>query len=226
MKSRAFKRFLKHPRAQSVLAALVAQYIRLSVISARMTKEIAREAEPFVTGEKQGIYAFWHGRLFLCSAFKPPQRNMHVLISGHRDGVLISKVIAHFDIATVEGSSSKGSLGALRELLRIAKAGDSIVITPDGPRGPREESAPGAAYLAKATSLPVIPVAWSAARHKRLKSWDRFMIPYPFSRASQVVGAPMMLGKELSDEEASSMVTQALRQVTARADALMGVAPC
>lgn len=226
MKSRALKKFLTHPRAQSVLGALMAFYIRLVMASARMTKEVAPGAAPFVTGEAQGIYAFWHGRLFLCSAFRPKKRGMHVLISGHRDGVLISKVIAHFGIATVEGSTSKGGLGALRELLRLVKAGDNIAITPDGPRGPREESAPGVAYLAKATSLPVIPVAWSAAKHKRLSSWDRFMLPYPFSRVAQVVGAPLILGKELSDEEARNEVTRALRDVTERADALMGVALC
>lgn len=226
MKSRALKRLLKHPRTQSALAALVAGYIRLVMASARMTKDISPEAMPFVTGEAQGIYAFWHGRLFLCSSFIPKKRRMHVLISGHRDGVLISKVIAHFNIATVEGSTSKGSLGALRELLRLAKTGDSIAITPDGPRGPREESAPGVAYLAKATSLPVIPVAWSAAKHRRLSSWDRFMLPCPFSRISQVVGAPLKLGGELSDEEARGQVTRALRDVTERADTLMGVALC
>lgn len=209
---------------QAGLAALVAGYIRLVMCSSRITRDVASEALPYVQGERQAIFAFWHGRLFLCSAFKPPHRAMHVLISGHRDGVLISKVTAHFDIATVEGSTSKRSLGALRELLRLLKAGDNITITPDGPRGPREETAPGVVYLAKTSGLPIVPVAWSASMCRRLGSWDRFMLPFPFSRVAQVIGAPIALAEGTAEEQALHQVTQALREATRRADELTGVA--
>ncbi len=219
---RAVKRLLKCPWAQALIARLLAGYIRLVMATGRTHYDRDAQSDAYVSGEKQCIFAFWHGRLFLCSAFKPRGRAMHVLISGHRDGVLISRVIKHFDISTVEGSSSKGGTAALRMLVRLCAAGDNITITPDGPRGPREESAPGIVFLAKAAALPIVPVAWSAASCKRLGSWDRFMLPFPFSRLSQVVGAPVNIARDEDMAQACQRVTQALHHVTQRADAQMG----
>lgn len=226
MKLRISKKLLRHPLTQSLLAAIMAFYIRLVMWTARMERHVDPAAEEYVCGKKQAIFAFWHGRLFLCSAFKPPRRAMHVLISNHRDGVLISKVIAHFSIRTVEGSSNRRSLSSLRELLRIIKNGDNITITPDGPRGPFQEAAPGVVYLAKTTALPMIPVAWSAASCRRLGSWDKFMLPYPFSRVAQVIGAPVFLDKEAEEETSRRRMTEALNAATARADELTGIPLC
>lgn len=216
------KKLLRHPGVQSVLAAMVACYIRLTLITARTHRAIDAQAAPFAQGDRQALFVFWHGRLFLCAAFRPPQRSMHVLISGHRDGMLISRLIAHFGIATVEGSSSKGGGPALRTLMRLMRDGGNVAITPDGPRGPAGTVAPGIVYLAKRSGLPVVPVAYSASRARRLKSWDRFMVPFPFSRVALVVGPPLMLAQDEEDTAGCERVAEALRHATAQADQLTG----
>ncbi len=225
MTFRPFKRLLKHPATHAVLCALMAGYIRLLGWTLRMRMESDPASEPYVSGEKQAIFAFWHGRLLLCSLVIPKGRTMHVLISGHNDGQLISRVIAHFGIRTVEGSSNRNSTAALRGLLKLAKAGDNLAITPDGPRGPRQQAAPGIVFVAQATGLPVVPCSWSAAPHKRLGSWDRFMIPLPFSRARFMVDAPMIIPKDQPVEAACAQVETRLNHMTEMADEAVGVAP-
>lgn len=219
-----FGKFLaRNPLTQAVLCALIAAYIRITVWTLRLERHIAPEALPFLNGEKQAIYAFWHGRLFLFPCFKPKKRPVQVLISGHSDGRLISRVIAWFDMGTVEGSTSKKGVTALRGLLKAVKAGDNIVITPDGPRGPRQEVVPGVIYMAKTTGLPIIPATWSATPCKRLRSWDRFMIPAPFSRGMIIIGAPVFLGESVPEEEACKQLADLLNALTRQADEAMGV---
>lgn len=216
------KRVLKHPCVQTALCWLMAQYIRLVWCTSRIERQIAPESAALMRGEEQGIFAFWHGRLLMFPLLAPTPRAMHVLISGHNDGVLIARVVAHFGVGAVEGSSSKRSLSSLRELLRLLKEGRNISITPDGPRGPFQQAAPGAAYLARSTGLPIVPVAWSARRAKRLKSWDRFMIPWPCNRFFFVALPPMTLPKEAEDDAALVAITHALTEATRQADQLSG----
>ncbi len=216
------KRVLKHPCVQAVLCWLMAQYIRLVWWTSHVERHIAPETEALMRGEQQGIFAFWHGRLLMFPVLAPKLRAMHVLISGHNDGVLIARVVTYFGIGTVEGSSSKRSLSSLRELLRILKEGHNISITPDGPRGPFQQAAPGVAYLARSTELPVVPVAWSVRRARRLRSWDRFMIPWPCNRLFFVAMPPISLSEETQDADATHRITQALTEATRRADQLSG----
>lgn len=222
MKSWSIRYFAKRRWVRTVLPALAAIYIRVTAWTLRVERRIAPEAEPYLRGESPAIYAFWHGRLFLFPCFKPRKRRIHVLISGHSDGVLIAGTVAWFGMGTVEGSTSKRSLPALRGLLRVARAGDNIAITPDGPRGPRQEVAPGVAYLAQATGLPVIPASWSAARHKRLRSWDRFMIPWPFSRAVLMAGAPIWVADSMPQDKACKLLADVLNTLTRQADEAVG----
>lgn len=216
------KRVLKHPCVQAALCWLVAQYIRFVWWTSRVERHIAPESAALMRGDQQGIFAFWHGRLLMIPRFAPKPRAMHVLISGHNDGVLIARVVAHFGVGAVEGSSSKRSLSSLRELLRLLKDGHNIAITPDGPRGPFQQAAPGVAYLARSTGLPIVPVAWSARRAKRLRSWDRFMVPWPCNRFSFVALPPILLSKDAQEGVAVEAITQALTEATRQADHLSG----
>src|SRR5437899_2909227 len=102
------KRLLKHPFTQSLLAWLLSLYIRFVYLTSRKERCIDDDAMPYMRGEQNGIFAFWHGRMMMCPTIEPPKRKMHVLISFHRDGLLISQVIGHFGEATISGSSSKG----------------------------------------------------------------------------------------------------------------------
>jgi lysophospholipid acyltransferase (LPLAT)-like uncharacterized protein len=187
------------------------------MLSNRKEFHIHPEAEIFMNGEKNGIFAFWHGRMMLLPAINPP-RKMHVLISEHRDGRLISQVIHHFGQDTVVGSSSRGGSEAVRNIVRLLKKGDNISITPDGPRGPNQQAAMGIVTIARLSQKPVLPVTFSASRHKRLRSWDRFMVAKPFGRLVFCIGAPIML--EQADEAVRIGIETAMNKLVERADAL------
>lgn len=219
----ALKTFLKSRRAQSVAAFLLSLYIRLVYATSRKVRHIDKDALPYMQGDESGIFAFWHGRMMMMPLFCPPRRKMRVLISRHRDGLLISQVISHFGQATVSGSSSKGGKEAASEILRALEAGDNVSITPDGPRGPSQVAAKGVASLARMAKKPVLPVTFASTREKRLKSWDRFALALPFGRIVFCVGAPMVLSETAAGEDEETVckqVEQTMNRLAEQAEAL------
>jgi len=215
------KRLLKHPRTQSLLAWLLSLFIRFVFLTCRKIFIIDPAAEPLMRGEKNGIFAFWHGRMMMCPTVEPPGRKMHVLISFHRDGILISKVISHFGEATIAGSSSKGGTAAVKEIMRALKKGDNISITPDGPRGPIQEVQMGIVTVAKLSGKAVLPVTFSASKNKRTRSWDRFMVALPFGKIVFCVGAPILVSRDADDaamEQARLEIEMAMNRVVETAD--------
>ncbi len=163
------------------------------------------------------IGVFWHGRMLMLPLIYPGKK-IHILISIHRDGEIIANVMKRFGFDLVRGSSSKGGLAALREMISLLKAGGDLGITPDGPKGPAEVVKNGVAQLALLSGKAVIPISFAASRRLRFTSWDRFYFPLPFSRLVFVVGDPLYCaaGEEL--EMFRLRVENALRDVTARAD--------
>ena len=170
------------------------------------------------------IYAFWHARLLpLC--FTHRDRDIVVLVSRHRDGELIARIVARLGFDPARGSSTRGGEEALREMLRLAGGGRLLAISPDGPRGPACVVKPGLAYLASRTGFPVIPVAAAAARGWRLKSWDRFLIPAPFTRLTVAHGAAHAVPAGLDEEQLEAWrlrLQEAIEGVTAEVDRRVG----
>lgn len=111
------------------------------------------------------IIAFWHGRqLMMPLAYRG--KEAHVLISRHQDGEIIDRVVKRFGLRSVRGSTTRGGMVAIRQLIRLAKAGRDLVVTPDGPRGPCEVVQPGIIYLAKITGFPIVPLAFACSKKK------------------------------------------------------------
>jgi len=217
------KRLLKSPVTQSALAWILSLFIRFVFITSRKSYHIDPAAQPYMHGHDNALFAFWHGRMMMCPTIEPPGRRMHVLISQHRDGILISKTISHFGEATIAGSSSKGGSAAVKEILRKLKAGDNISITPDGPRGPAQQAQMGIVTVARLTGRCVLPVTFSASKHKRLRSWDRFMVAYPFGTIAFCVGAPLLVSRyadENAQEQARLAIEQAMNRLVEMADSL------
>jgi len=212
------KRFLKHPRTQAAAAWLIYAFIRLTYATSRKQFVIDAAAQPYMHGEANGIFVFWHGRIGQMLPICPPGRKMHVLSSRHRDGTLTTTIIGHFGQSTIRGSSNKGGRMAALEIVRTLKRGDNISITPDGPRGPHQVAAQGTASLARLSRKPVIPVAFSSTRHIRFNSWDQFLLALPFGRMVFCVGAPLLLEQE--DETAQRAIEQALNAQVAKADSM------
>lgn len=212
------KKILKHPAMQYVLSWLLAGYILIVKSTGRIEKHIHPEALPYMRGEQAGIFSFWHGRMMLLPAFCPPKRQMHVLISLHRDGLLISQVIGHFGQKTVSGSTSRGGKEAVTGILKLLAAGDNISITPDGPRGPACVAAKGVAGIARFSGKPVLPVAFSSSQAKRLRSWDSFMLALPFGRIRFLVGKPIHIAEDTDEETARLTIESAMNELLTQAD--------
>lgn len=219
------KRFIQSKFSHFVLSHFAAGLMRLIYLTCRVTRAMPAALEPYRRGEKQAIFVFWHGRLIMQPFLKPPGE-MVVLISQHNDGALITTTMKRFGIGAVRGSKSRGSREAVRGLMEATGRRANIAITPDGPRGPFQVAAPGAIYVAMRTGYPIIPLAFSASRHWRLRSWDRFMIPKPFSHITFVAGEPYALPAELAPdalETAVASLNARLNASTASADDACGV---
>ena len=139
----------------------------------------------------QVILAFWHGRLLMVTQVYP-RKGLTALISLSKDGELIARTMGRLGVRSVRGSTSRGSLGGVKGLLKAAREGRDLVITPDGPRGPGMKAQAGIIQIASRTGLPIIPLSFSVDRKKVFKSWDSFHLPYPFARGVFVPRRPSM----------------------------------
>lgn len=214
------KRLFKARATQTAASFLLAFYIRLVFATSRVERHIEPPAMPYMQGEKNGIFAFWHGRMMMMLAFKPPKRDMYVLSTPHRDGQISSRVVRIFGNHTIYGSSTRGGHSAAREMLRALSAGGNICITPEGPRGPLQVAQKGILAIAKLSGRPVLPVAFSSTRQKIFDSWDKFVLPLPFGRIAFCVGAPIAISREAEEEQARAAIEQALNGELEKADRL------
>jgi len=162
------------------------------------------------------IYAFWHGGL-LVPLFTHRYRGISILISQHRDGEIISRVTRILGYEPVRGSTTRGGAKALRQMVRKARNGRCLAVTPDGPRGPRQVFQAGAAKLAQLTGYPVLPVGIGVDRKRELSSWDRFMIPFPFSRCIYVYGEPIHVLKSDDPARVTALAQERLASLTEEA---------
>ena len=218
----AKKKILKSPAVQYALSLLLAGYIWLVYFTNRKIRVVHPDAEIYMRGEKNAIFAFWHGRMMMLPAYCPPKRRMHVLISMHRDGKLISQAIGHFGQKTVSGSTSKGGKEAVSEILTLLENGANISITPDGPRGPVQVAARGIAAVARFSGKVVLPVVFSATRAKRMRSWDKFMLALPFGKIFFYVGKPIAVPESCDEEEARLTIEVSMNALLAEADKRAG----
>ena len=135
------------------------------------------------------IFAFWHGQM-LPLLWVHRGQGVAVVISSHRDGEIVARIADHLGHRTIRGSSSRGAARALLGIVRELESGTAVAITPDGPRGPARKFASGALVAAQRVGVPIIGIPVGANRAWRLRSWDRFTIPKPFSRVNVVYTAP------------------------------------
>lgn len=148
---------------------------------------------------KRAIYAFWHEQ-FLYPAFRYGFTHAHALISHSNDGQLLADIARGLGFQPVHGSSSRGGVEAIRQIVR---EGDErhVVVVPDGPRGPRRRVKHGILYLAARLGLPIIPVGFGYSSAWRAKSWDRLVVPKPFSRVTCVTSTTITLPHELERDD-------------------------
>ena len=136
------------------------------------------------------ILAIWHGRI-LATMLAWRDRGLVALISENFDGEWIARLSAHFGFGAVRGSSSRGGARVLARARRQLEGGHSLLITPDGPRGPARVAQPGAVWLASVTGCPILPVRIAASRFRTTRSWDAHLVPSPGAVVTVMIGAPI-----------------------------------
>jgi len=170
---------------------------------------------------KPFILAFWHGRLLMMPISVKRKIKANAMISHHSDGEMLAKVIMHWGHDSIRGSSSKGALPAIKEMLRALKRQELAVITPDGPRGPRMRAQDGVVRIAAMSGVPVFPVSYSTSRGRLLESWDRFFVAKPFSKGVVIWGDPIhvpRLDENGAYETARQEIEDSLTFITHNAD--------
>jgi lysophospholipid acyltransferase (LPLAT)-like uncharacterized protein len=171
------------------------------------------------------ILALWHGRMLL-PVYHLRGRGIYPLVSLHRDGELIARVVRKLGYDARRGSPREGGLEGFRALLTDLKRGSTIAIMPDGPTGPRHSIHDGVIHLARLSGAPIIPLTHSSNPRWIAKSWDKFNVNKPFSKGVVVFGEPLTIsrqsesGKDLTENR--DRVRGALIEVEVRADRMMG----
>jgi Kdo2-lipid IVA 3' secondary acyltransferase len=150
------------------------------------------------------IGSLWHNRLLLISYILKrfaPHRPGAGLISASRDGDLVADLTQRFGFDVVRGSSSRLGASGMLELTNVLASGRDVLITPDGPRGPAYELGPGIVFLAQKSGAAVVPANMEYSSCWRLKSWDRFILPRPFSKVRVIFGPLYRVALTTTDEE-------------------------
>ncbi len=226
------KRVYASPAVQNILCRLVVLYLRFVHATTRWQVINADIPRRLIEEERPGIGAAWHGRIALLAyAFAEPH-TAHVLISRGRDGAFMSRIIERFGYRTVRGSArakgktkAKGGASALRAMVRIISSGGRVLITPDGPRGPRMRVSEGIITLARLTGVPIYPMSYGISRRRVIGSWDRFIFPLPFGRGVFIWGTPVMIARDAdaqAQETARRTLEDELNRITRQADEALG----
>ncbi len=171
-------------------------------------------------GEKL-IYAFWHGRMFL-PTYHLRNQSIYALVSRHRDGEYLARILHRLGNRAIRGSTSKGGGRALLLLAKKLKEGFDGAFTPDGPRGPIYKAKSGVIHLAQKTQLPIIPLSSNAHRRKVYPdNWSKFILPRPFSQGIIIYGEPIRIPLKASQKTIRTKteeLEEALNRLTEEAD--------
>jgi lysophospholipid acyltransferase (LPLAT)-like uncharacterized protein len=174
--------------------------------------------------KKQGILVFWHSRILLISYLYKGQ-NASILTSRSRDGEYIARLVKKQGHEAIRGSTGKGGVRAGAMLIRRLREGRSAVVIPDGPQGPRFVVHPGVIMLAKKSGLPIGPITYSAKSIKMFNSWDRFILPMPFTTCRVIYGNPVWVPTDADKETAEKcrlQVETEMCRITRDADSHFG----
>lgn len=193
---------LRHPGLIKLLGLLLSWLIRGWMGTVR-TREHWYDPTMLPTHpdcKQRYIFAFWHEHILYLAARYGHQKRVAILISSHADGEVIAQVVRWIGIQVVRGSTSKSGVVALLNMLRAADQ-LHLAITPDGPRGPRRVAQLGTVFLASRTGYPIVPIGVHYHKAWYARSWDRFGVPWLFSRAAGVAGEPLVVPPNLSKDE-------------------------
>lgn len=229
------KGLLRSAAVQAALGFVLGAYLRLVLATVRWRHENLACVEPVLAGEGGAIALFWHGRIPLSLATAPQwwRKPTRALISPSADGEFIARALALSGFPAIRVSSAKkgdaakarAAVAAVREAVAWVSGGGALIITPDGPRGPNEVIAAGAAQIARRSGQPVYLMGIAAHPSLRLDSWDRVMFAAPFGRGAVVWDGPYHVPAQADEEAVRGLLADwsaRLSAATRRAEAMVG----
>ncbi len=233
-----FKRLARSPVIPFVGGTLIWAYMSILSHTLRWRTEGLEHARSLWDSPQGWVAATWHSRILLMPVlqiiFRPkwpkPPHPATLMVSPSRDGEFTNRAGRWLGLRIIRGSSSgkkgkdKRGMAAAREAMEVMKKGGCIVMTIDGPKGPAEVVGIGTIKLAQQINAPIMIYGLSA-HARRLNTWDRLLFPKPFARAAIVIPEPIPTSKDMDSEDLRQRVERALKQATARADELAGLAP-
>ena len=200
-------------------------YIRLVYRTNRWTVVGGEPPRRLIDNGRAFIGAFWHGRMLMIPMGWQRMAPMHMLISAHRDGLIIAGAVSYFGIQTIAGSTRRGGSTALRNMLKKLKEGDCVAITPDGPRGPAMKIGIGIVNAARLAEVPIVPITYATSRRRILASWDHFHVALPFGRGIFLWGEPIEIAPNSGEAElkqARALLEERMVEMVREADRRVG----
>jgi lysophospholipid acyltransferase (LPLAT)-like uncharacterized protein len=194
----------KTPWRVALIARAATFFLRTLAITWRIRMVNDADVRALRDRREAFIYILWHGHL-LPLTWVHRNRQISVIVSEHKDGEILARVMHALGCRTVRGSTSRGAARALLGACRELENGFDLAITPDGPRGPARSVAPGAVIIAQRTGAVMVPVAASADRAWHLRSWDRFIIPKPFARVTVAYGDPIRIAADTARDATTDL---------------------
>ena len=209
-----------------ILIPFFSLFVRLLFLSCRVVRldGLENEKKAIDMSGDRVIYASWHQRLFY-HPHRLRKRRIRVMISRSRDGEYIARLVNCLGLKDVRGSSTRGGVDALKDLVRRMRDGANGGMIPDGPTGPPRESKIGTIILGRMTGAPIIPISWGSDRCWVFNSWDRFIVPKPFARISYCYGEPILVPRSTKVpemEELRKLLDDRLNDITRRCDEVFG----
>ncbi len=230
------RRIIRHDRVHALMSWLIAQYLRLAYFTTRWSFESWPQCRAVIMGGSPLFVFLWHNRIAAMPLIwkQHPWREsggekvLTIVVSGHRDGRMVSRTMQRFKVEHVAVSSKEKQLTAAKGVLRAVRAGRTVGMTPDGPRGPRMRMKTPAVTLARLAGAHISLIAYSVRRRVVIDSWDRFILPLPFNEGVILWEEGFEVPKDLDDEATAKLAEEietALTALTDKADRMMGHAP-
>ena len=206
-------KFLSKEKKRQILSFMLPPivFVFISLIFLTVKK---RFHLPSDTPKEPFMVAFWHGKIMLSPyIYKKLRKDVKigVIISDHFDGAIIAGAMKYFGFDTIRGSSTKGGIKALKESFKLVDSGYDIAITPDGPKGPFQSVADGIVAISKKKKMKIVAFNYKATSFWQLKSWDKFMIPKPFSTVDFYASEPFSVAS-LKMGEAKELIKERLNE--------------
>ena len=194
------KKLFKFSITQKFLAYIGYLYIlfvgitsKIEIINQEFSNKMLKERRPF-------ILAFWHGQLMMIGHVWKSKAVLNMLASSHSDGRFGAYIAGHFNLKNIS-IEAKNKSPSLRKVFKILNNGNYLGVTPDGPRGPSRKVSEGIIKIAINSQVPIVPLGFASSKNFELKSWDSFLITYPFSKCKFIWGDPITIPKTTKDVE-------------------------